>query len=616
MPIADDRIRYRIAAPRPETHYFELSCSVPDPDPAGQHFSLPAWIPGSYLIREFARHVVAITARCGEVPVRLEKLDKHTWQADPCAGPLTLRYTVYAFDLSVRAAYLDTVRGYFNGPAVFLMPHGREHRPCRLEIVPPAGSDWRVATAMRREEAAPYGFGSYRAADYDELIDHPVEMGRFALTQFEAGGVPHEVIVSGRQHADLDRLGADLQKICAYQIGLFGAPPPMDRYLFLVLAVGDGYGGLEHRASCSLICKRDELPRQGEGPEGLPDSNDPRHNAGYRGFLGLCSHEYFHTWNVKRIKPAAFTPYDLSRENHTRLLWAFEGITSYYDDLALLRAGLIDLDTYLVLLGESATRVWRGAGRLRQSVAESSFDAWIKFYRQDENSPNAVVSYYAKGALVALALDLLLRARAGSSLDELMRILWTRYGRTGQGVPEDGVEAVAQEIGGPDLRDFFARAVHGTEDLPLAELLAPFGIDFTLRPAESDSDPGGKPSPKPDLELAARPALGARIAKGAEARLTHVADGGAAQAAGLAPGDVILAVDGLRASGDTLSGLLAAHRPGTRVRVHFFRRDELMESDLLLQAPPRDTAVFTLRDDADETMRALRDDWARGGRGD
>ena len=317
-------------------------------------------------------------------------------------------------------------------------------------------------------------FGGYRAATYDELIDHPVEMAPFALVSFDAGGARHDVAVTGRIRADLDRVARDLARICQWQIDLFAGAPggraPFDRYLFQVAAVGDGYGGLEHRASTSLLCRRDELPATG----------DTGVSEGYRNFLGLASHEYFHSWNVKRIKPAAFSPYDLAREGYTRQLWAFEGITSYYDDLALVRSGVIEPPSYLELLGRAITTVLRTPGRRRQSVAESSFDAWIKFYRPDENTPNAVVSYYAKGSLVALALDLVLR-RTGSSLDAVMRALWQRYGQAGVGVPEGAILAIASELAGRELADFFGRYVDGTEDPPLAELLAGFGVTFNLR---------------------------------------------------------------------------------------------------------------------------------------
>ncbi|MGH8680774.1 MAG: M61 family metallopeptidase, partial [Burkholderiales bacterium] len=500
-------IRYRIQPKHPEAHRFEVSCAAADPDPAGQRFALPAWIPGSYTVRDFAKHVVAIRAESRGARIPLVKTDKHTWRAAPCRGPLAVIAEVYAWDLSVRGAHLDTTHAFFNGPSVFLRVLGKEERACEVEIVPPPGrrySGWRVATSMPRRDARALGFGTYGAADYDEFIDHPVEMGTFTHVPFTACGVPHEVAITGRHGADTDRLARDLKRLCEWQIRFFGTPAPMDRYVFLVTAVGEGYGGLEHRAATALLCGRDDLPRP--GVKAATES--------YRTFLGLASHEYFHAWNVKRIRPAAFTPYDLERENYTTLLWAFEGVTSYYDDLALVRCGLLGPEDYLETLGRSITQLLRTPGRHRQTVAESSWDAWIKYYRQDENSPNAIVSYYGKGSLVALCLDLHLRSRTAGrrSLDDVMRALWRRYGRSGLGVPEDGVERTAEEAGGLKLRALFDQWLRSTGELPLAPLLATAGVALEVRPSEGPSDRGGKPASKSAAALAERVSLGARTA--------------------------------------------------------------------------------------------------------
>jgi predicted metalloprotease with PDZ domain len=598
-------IRYRIQPRHPEAHRFEVSCTVADPDPAGQRFALPAWIPGSYLIREFAKHVVAIHAASRGARIALVKTDKHTWRAAPCRGPLTVTAEIYAWDLSVRGAHLDTTHAFFNGPSVFLRALGKEERACEVEIAPPPGrryAAWRVATAMPRREARALGFGTYGAADYDELIDHPVEMGTFAHAAFTASGVPHELAITGRHDADTDRLACDLKRLCEWQIRFFGAPAPMDRYVFLVTAVGEGHGGLEHRGSTALLCSRDDLPR--------PGVKTP--SESYRTFLGLASHEYFHAWNVKRIKPAAFTPYDLDRESYTTLLWAFEGVTSYYDDLALLRCGLIRPEDYLETLGRSITQLLRTPGRRRQTVAESSWDAWIKYYRQDENAPNALVSYYGKGSLVALCLDLHLRSRSAGrkSLDDVMRALWRRYGQSGLGIPEDGVERTAEEATGLKLRPLFERWLRSTDELPLEAMLATVGVELELRPAEGPSDRGGRPAAKSAAALAEQVSLGARTAaEEADVKLTHVLEGGAAQRATLAAGDVIAAIDGIRVTPKTLETRLARLRPGDRVRAHVFRRDELHEVEIELAAPPADTCVLRLDRAAAARALKLRRGW-------
>ncbi len=593
-------VLYTVLPRDPAAHIFEVTCTVQDPDPSGQCFSLPAWIPGSYLIRDFARHVIHLEAMADGQPVKVTKLDKHTWRGKPCAAPLTLRYEIYAWDFSVRTAHLDQTHGFFNGTSLFLRPHGRESRACLVDLRPPQGEvrgAWRVATTLPVLEIDAHGFGQYRAADYEELIDHPVEMGDFALGTFEAGGIRHEIAITGRQHGDMQRICRDLQVICNHHVDFFGELPEMERFLFLLTVTGEGYGGLEHRSSTALICSRHDLPRAGES--GISE--------GYRAFLGLCSHEYFHLWNVKRIRPAAFSSCDLEKEAYTRQLWAFEGITSYYDDLALCRCGLISTESYLELLGQTVTRVWRGAGRFRQSVAESSFDAWIKFYRQDENSPNTIVSYYAKGALIALALDLTIRLQSDGkrSLDDLMRTLWMEYGKTGKGVPEGTIESLAERIAGTDLQGFFHRYLHGTEDPPLESLLARFGVAFHLRPADSDSDKGGKPS----AHQRPRTVLGARFReqKGM-LQIRTVSDRGAAQRAGLAAGDLLCALDHLRVTPDNLERLLEHYFPGERVTIHAFRYDELMRFEVTLQEAPADTCFLTLLK-ADPATARRRDAW-------
>jgi predicted metalloprotease with PDZ domain len=599
-------IRYTIVPERPEAHLYRVTCTVTNPDPSGQQFALPAWIPGSYMIREFARHVVAIRAASGRQPVTIEKLDKHTWRARPAAGPLTVTCEVYAWDLSVRGAHLDTTHAFFNGACVFLRVLGQEGAPCEVEILQPGGAryrSWRVATSMQRKGAKPLGFGSYVAADYDELIDHPVEMGKFTLASFRACGVPHDIAITGRHAADTRRLQRDLKRLCEHHIRFFGEPAPMKRYVFLVTATGEGYGGLEHRASTAMLCSREDLPREGETEV----------TERYRTFLGLASHEYFHTWNVKRIKPAAFAPYDLDRENYTALLWAFEGITSYYDDLALVRCGLIEKKDYLELLGRSITTHLRTPGRAKQSLAESSFDAWIKYYRQDENSPNAIVSYYGKGSLVALCLDLLVsdKTRGRKSLDDVMRALWRRHGLTGAGVEEDGIERLAEEATGLKLQRYFDYWLRSTRELPLKALLGTHGVEMELRPAESGEDKGGRPARSKGVAGLARLGVRAR-AQGEDTAVTHVLEGGSAQEAGIAAGDLIIAVDGLRPGRAGLDAALARRGAGERVGIHAFRRDELMSFDARLRRADPDTCVLT---ESTGARRRLLERWLGPRRG-
>ncbi|MEX8520449.1 MAG: M61 family metallopeptidase [Leptothrix sp. (in: b-proteobacteria)] len=514
-------IHYRVEIADLHAHLLRVTLTLPRPA-AVQRLSLPVWIPGSYLVREFARHLSQLDARQGKRAVELQQLDKCSWQAS-CKGStaLTLSYLVYAFDASVRTAWLDTQRGFFNGTSLFLRCEGREAEPQRVQLAGlPAG--WDVATAM-----APVGKLEFEAADYDELIDHPFELGAFWRGRFEAGGVEHEFVVAGAWPGfDGERLLADTQKICAAQIRFWhgeGAAP-MQRYVFMLNAVDDSYGGLEHRASTALICARRDLPRR--GMQGLPD--------GYVTLLGLISHEYFHTWNVKRLKPADFAPYDLTRENYTELLWFFEGFTSYYDDLFLLRCGLIDATRYTKLLAKTINQVLGTPGRKVQSVAQASFDAWVKYYRPDENTANATVSYYTKGSLIALALDLTLRGEGRGTLDAVLHELW-RASAAGSGsgangaISEADIAAALQRVGGRDYAAELAAWVHGTAELPLAPLLASVGLDWSHERAN----------------FAQR--LGARLNDTPQGLKVHsVQRGSAAEQAGLAAGDELIALDDWR----------------------------------------------------------------------
>jgi predicted metalloprotease with PDZ domain len=592
--------RYRITPKDPAAHLFEVSLTVDAPDEAGQVFAMPAWIPGSYMIRDYAKHVVGIRAESDGVGVPLEKLDKSRWQAAPCKKPLTIIAEIYAYDPSVRGAHLDMTHAYFNGPCVFLCVVGQEDLACELDIVAPdepVDQDWRVATSMRQKDAEQYGFGTYVAADYAELIDHPVEIGHLLIGEFEVNGIPHAIAIRGRARVDIARLCHDLQRVCAQQMELLGAPADLDRYLFLLDAPGSGYGGLEHRWSSSLVCGRDNLPIRADA-----DISDD-----YRTFLGLVSHEYFHLWNVKRMKPAAFSPYNLGEESHTGLLWVFEGITSYYDDLALVRSGLISVESYLELLGQTITRVLRGGGRHRQSVEESSFDAWTKFYKQDANAINAVVSYYAKGALVALVTDLKIRVETEGrvSLDDVMRECWSRWGESADGMPEKGLEKVCAEVSGLDLQDFFDATVRGTGELPLQAMLASVGVTLNLRGASGSKDKGGKPSKKEP-----GPVLGATlVGKAGKPVFTTVTNGGPAESAGVAPGDIAVALDGLALTAANCDRRLRTYRAGDALELVVFRGDELISTEICLRKAPEDICFLQLDSDADAMTIARQAAW-------
>ncbi len=521
-------LHYRVEVADLHAHLFRITLGIAQPA-AGQRVSLPVWIPGSYLVREFAKNLQRLQARQGGRAIALQQLDKASWQIDCKADePLVLSYEVYAFDNSVRTAWLDATRGFFNGTSLCLRVHGQENSPHALELV--AGksiANWSAATGLSPHKVTKKGFGTYLAADYDELVDCPVELGNFWSGSFAACGVPHRFVVAGAAASfDGERLLADAKRICEAQIRFWHAKPgsgarsrlrpPYRSYLFMLNTVDDGYGGLEHGNSTALICGRKDLPRLGEA----------RPSEGYTTLLGLISHEYFHTWNVKRLRPADFARYDYERENYTQLLWFFEGFTSYYDDLLLRRASLIDDATYLKLLNKTINQVQQTPGREVQSVAQASFDAWVKYYRQNENTANATVSYYTKGALVALCFDLSLRAEGRTNLDEVMRALWSRCHSSSDGpMTEADLATVLHELGGRSFAREIASWVHGTKELPLKDLLQRQGVAVHDDPAQ----------------MAQR--LGLRVTENGAIQIKTVLRGGAAERAGFAAGDEWLAVE-------------------------------------------------------------------------
>ena len=526
-------IHYTVEAADLHAHLFKVTLTIAQPA-ATQTVSLPVWIPGSYLLREFAKHLQNLSARQGRRAAAVTQLDKCSWDVACRPGePLVLSYEVYAFDNSVRTAWLDSQRGFFNGTSLCLRVHGQEHQPHQLQLLPVKGqADWQAATGLTPLKTNKKGFGLYQAADYDELVDCPVELGTFWSGRFSACGIPHRFVVAGALPSfDGERLLADTQKICEAEIRFWhgkgaqaGKKAPHQNYLFMLNAVHDGYGGLEHRSSTALICGRRDLPRQGEKKTG----------EGYTTLLGLISHEYFHTWNVKQLRPDAFARYDYTRENYTPLLWFFEGFTSYYDDLLLRRAGLIDDATYAKLLGKAIAQVQQTPGRHVQTVAQSSLDAWVKYYRQDENTPNATVSYYTKGSLVALCLDLTLRSEfktEGHTLDAVMRGLWKRC-KAGPMREQDLLDELQTLTGRSWTREIKAW-VHSTAELPLAKLLETQGLRIHAEPGNFAQH------------------LGVRaVDSQGSVQIKVVLRGSAAEQAGLAAGDEWLGLDvGARGQG-------------------------------------------------------------------
>ena len=543
-------VRYTLTPKDLHAHIFQVELTLDNPNPLGQVFSLPNWIPGSYLIRDFSKHIVSISAQsCGE-KIAIKKLDKNHWITQPCDENITLKYELYAFDLSVRCAYLTNERAFFNGSSVFLKPIGFEDALCELVINYPARNtlgDWSCATTLKLESKHK-GFEVYQADNYQDLIDHPVEMADFTRFEFEVSGVPHAMTLTGQHAADIARLRADLMRICQHHIDFFG-DIPFDEYLFLTLVKTKGYGGLEHKKSSSLICSRKELPTQ----------DKPEITSDYTRFLALCSHEYFHAGWIKTIKPASFHVLNLGRENYTEQLWIFEGFTSYYDELSLLRTKLLSPEQYLTLFAKTLTRVQKSQGRYKQSLAESSFDAWTKFYQQDENAPNAIVSYYTKGALLAFVLDIEIRSRSNDtqSLDNVLKLIWTGYQDTG--LEDNTVQKIVEHLTQSDFTKFFDDYLYGVSELPLKQAFDYVGIncEFSHKKGELSN-------------------FGIGINKAQEfAIITHVLDDTCAQVAGLYVGDKIISIDGIKVQAKDLASAIDSYTEGGVIQVGILR-DELL----------------------------------------
>jgi len=584
-------LHYLVTVADPKGHYFDvrLQARMPvetlqsDANKRWIDLTLPAWIPGSYLIREFSRNVLYVRGQINKQDVACTRARKDCWRIEvdtalqsaelPGAGQTDLllecEWRVYAWDLSVRGAHLDENHGFFNGTSLFLCPHGMEHEPIGLTISRPGENlkDWTVACGLQGGDEAEKdahgcpvlkagGLVTFNAPDYDSLIDHPMEMGVLQTESFHALGVQHVFAVYGADHdLDLKRICNDLKPVCEAQIALFepeSKQAPFDRYVFMLHATDNGYGGLEHRNSTALLCNVSDLPQR--GVEKAP--------KGYEGFLGLCSHEYFHSWNVKRMKPAAFVPYDLTQENYTGLLWIFEGFTSYYDDVMLARAGKMDETAYLTALGKTIAQVMKGPGRLNQSVADSSFDAWTKYYRQDENAPNAIVSYYTKGALVALCIDSAIREHTSGqkSLDDAMRLMWRRKGLTGSGLGEDEFESLVHEATGVDLTHSIRAWSQSTVELPLADALKTYGYELEEKSAEEAIYLGLHGQFKPEGML-----------------VKQVINGSPAHVAGISAGDILVALGDKRLNETNYKRMLASSRPGTSLKAIGFRAERLCE---------------------------------------
>lgn len=582
-------IAYTIAIPQPHTHLLHVAMEL---DMLAGEFldvALPVWTPGSYMVREFARHVQQLTAEQAGRTCQVAKIDKATWRISTSGTELLrISYQVYAFELTVRTSHCDQSHCFFNPANVCLYVPGHTNQPHLVRMQLPAG--WQVATGLRRDPNS----DGFLAHDYDELVDSPFECGTHQLLTFEVDSVPHMIALWGQGNHDPQHILHDTKLIVATTRALFPGPLPYDQYLFIVHLTDNQYGGLEHRNSVANQIDRWSF----------------RNPRSYERFLGLTAHEYYHVWNVKRIRPAALGPFDYQRENYTRQLWVAEGITSYYDNLILLRAGLITQERYLEMLAEDISTVESQPGRLVQSLAQSSFDAWIKFYRPDENSPNSSISYYVKGSLVALLLDLTLRTHTSGqrSLDDAMRYLYTMvYGGQDQqrfynapGFAEDGGFVAALEELADAEDGLFRKLVHTwvetTAELDYQQALTPFGIEVQRNPVSDGGWLGVK----------------TRVEQG-KLKVASVRSNSPAEQAGIYANDELLALDGFRLDDERLRNRLSEHQPGEQVQITLFRGDRLFNVLVTLAEPPAERIQLVPVPNPSDTQRLLQDAWLHHG---
>jgi len=603
MPQDSFDIHYTVNVSSLAGHLIDVSLHINLASNEGHELSLPAWIPGSYMIRDFAKNLVEISAKDKDGnAVELRKLDKQTWKLAANSGPIEVCYRVYAYDLSVRSAYVFDDFAFFNGTSVFLALKSHRDTPCLVTLVKPQLApcdNWRVATTLPLANTTDHHeFGEYQAKNYNELIDHPILLGNYDVIPFDvvtpikelgAATPQHtcqfELILAGGHRSDTKRMAEDLRKLCAHHFALFDDTPPVDRYLFITMLTGKDFGGLEHVSSTALLYSRDDLPSLAQADH-MPD--------GYRTFLSLCSHEFLHTWHVKRTRPAVLQASELSQETYTPQLWIYEGFTSYYDDISLTRSHVTGHESYLEVLGQTLTRLERNAGRFKQTVTDSSFDAWTKFYQQDASAINNIVSYYVKGAVIALCLDLQIRMNTHhtKSLDDVMRYLWQQHGKIDQGTPDDIIHRIVLEDMALPLASFLQDALYSTKELPVAALLNEFGVTLHKRSRIDGSDLGGKPAPR-----VAKNQFGAAF-KAADTGviITQVTENSPAYDAGLQVGDQLIALDSWQVTTGNLLSIYQQFSPSTQVTLDVLRHQRLKQLLMSVEAAITDTVYLTVND--------------------
>ncbi len=568
---------YQVAMPEPQCHLFEVTLHISHWKKKTLNLKMPVWTPGSYLVREYARHVQdfqAISSSSNELLVN-HKIAKNHWQIiTEHETDITVKYQVFANELTVRTNHLDSTHGYFNGAALFMFIPELTKQPIKVQIIPPK-SEWKVTTSLT---SVPQEHNTFIAQDFDTLVDSPVEIGEQEIHDFEALDLPHQYAIWGKGNLKVKQLIKDTKKIIEVEAKIFGGLP-YKKYLFLLHLSGSGYGGLEHKECCTL-----NYPRLGF-----------RNKDKYNRFIQLVAHEFFHLWNVKRIRPKALETFDYQQENYTTSLWFSEGVTSYYDILIPLRANIYNRKKFLENLSKDITRYLSIPGRKVQPLGESSFDAWIKLYRRESHSDNNQISYYLKGELVALLLDLFIRNKHQNqkSLDNVMQILWQRYGKAEIGFTPDNLQQICEEVSEQDLSEFFKHYLETTEELPFDEYFAPFGL--RIKPIHDKET-------VPYLGIKVQSEAGKEIIKFTEANSP-------AGIAGIDPNDELLAIDGIRATAENLNERLKDYQAGDTITITIFHQDELLTVNATLDKPQPTRYEVVLIENPSETQQQNLAGW-------
>ena len=456
---AQNMLNYTIEIIKPETHYAKVKISTKAQDDQ-LHFVMPSWAPGSYLMREFAKSVDRVKAKINDIEIPVTKTDKGTWQVTGVKGKkVDFEYDVYAFELSVRTSFIDEDQAFLHNTSIFMLVEEQKNEAGSISIVKP--ETWRTISTSLKKDGQKFLF-----SDYDDLGDSPIQIGNHEVFNFEVRGVPHEVAMVGIHNADIKKLKNDMQRICEIMTDIVDEHP-CEKYVFFVQNVESGGGGLEHKNSCTVMMPRWSYTNSGK----------------YNSFLGLVAHEYFHLWNVKRIRPAALGPFYYKNENYTNLLWVAEGITSYYDELAMYTFGYRDKNSYLSQLASYVTRVENTPGTYVQTLSESSWDAWLKSYRPNENSSNTGISYYSKGLVVTMLLDAeIIGATLGKkNLNDLMQFLYKEYAvKLNRGFTDLEFQQAVNKVAGKNLDAFMDKYVYGLDMPAYSEIMRKVNVDVSI----------------------------------------------------------------------------------------------------------------------------------------